>query len=140
RTAGRPAIPSGPAVPSGAVGYHPPGPAGQRRAGTGTLVARVRADGGTALGEAETAMAMVDAAQLKEPAAGYRPVAMWCWDADVTEEEVRRQVKAMAAGGVGGVQIAARTGRASPYLSERWFELVALAIDEARDHSLDVWL
>ena len=46
----------------------------------------------------------------------------------------------MAAGGVGGIQVAARTGLELPYLSEGWFELVELVLEEARRHGLAVWL
>ena len=63
-------------------------------------------------------------AELREPAAGYRPVAMWFLNGRIEPDEVRRQVAAMAAGGIGGIQVAARTGLETPYLSERWFELV----------------
>ncbi len=83
---------------------------------------------------------MLDDACFRQPPAEYRPVAMWFLNGDLAVDEVRRQVRAMAAGGVGGVQIAARTGLAIPYLSERWFELVRLIIDEARRHGMDVWL
>jgi hypothetical protein len=83
---------------------------------------------------------MIDLRQLRALPAAYRPVAMWFLNGDLAEDEVARQVAAMAAGGVGGVQIAARTGLAVPYLSQRWFDLVARIIDEAARHNLDVWI
>ena len=76
-----------------------------------------------------------------DPPADYRPVAMWFLNASIDDEEARRQIRAMASGGLGAVQVAARTGlRTPPYLSQRWFELIALVLDEALSHGLRVWL
>lgn len=85
-------------------------------------------------------MPIVDAEQFRHPPAEYRPVAMWFLNGDLAEGELRRQIRAMAEGGVGGIQVAARTGLTTPYLSERWFALVGLILAEARRHGLDVWL
>jgi hypothetical protein len=65
---------------------------------------------------------------------------MWFLNSRIDEDEVRRQVAAMAAGGIGGIQVAARTGLETPYLSEQWFKLVELIFDTAREHGLAVWL
>ncbi len=65
---------------------------------------------------------------------------MWFLNGRVDADEVRRQVGAMAAGGIGGIQVAARTGLEIPYLSERWFDLVRLIQDEARRYGVAVWL
>ncbi|HEX2513988.1 MAG TPA: hypothetical protein VH257_04730, partial [Chloroflexota bacterium] len=82
----------------------------------------------------------MDLARFRRPPAAYRPVAMWFLNGDLEDEEVVRQVRAMAGGGVGGIQLAARTGLRTPYLSARWFEVVELALDEATRHGVDVWL
>jgi hypothetical protein len=78
--------------------------------------------------------------EFHDPSAEYRPVAMWFMNGRLVENEVRRQVGAMAAAGIGGIQIAARTGLETPYLSESWFELIRLVLDEARKHGVAVWL
>src|SRR5207237_9616554 len=79
-------------------------------------------------------------AQFREPPAAYRPVAMWFVNGRLDINEVRRQIGAMAAGGLGGIQVAARTGLETPYLSEAWFDLVRLVLDEAGRHGVAVWL
>jgi hypothetical protein len=85
-------------------------------------------------------MTLLDTQQFTSPAAEYRPVPIWFWNGDLDEEELHRQVQAMADGGLGGFQIAARTGLTTPYLSGRWFALVEAATREAQRHGLHVWL
>jgi hypothetical protein len=78
--------------------------------------------------------------QFRQPPAEYRPLAMWFLNGHLESDEVCRQVAAMAAGGVGSVQVAARTGLETPYLSERWLALVdSIIVDSAR-HGMQVWL
>ncbi|MFI5267001.1 MAG: glycosyl hydrolase, partial [Chloroflexota bacterium] len=83
---------------------------------------------------------MLEDALFSFPPREFRPVPMWFWNGDIDEEEIRRQVRAFAEGGLGGFQIAARTGLSTPYLSQRWFDLVDLAAQEAAPHGLQVWL
>ena len=83
---------------------------------------------------------MLDPTLFSSPPREFRPVPMWFWNGDIEEGEIRRQVRALAEGGLGGFQIAARTGLSTPYLSQRWFDLVELAAREAAPHGLQVWL
>ncbi|HLH75077.1 MAG TPA: hypothetical protein VKX96_17495, partial [Chloroflexota bacterium] len=83
---------------------------------------------------------MLEDHELASPSSEYRPVPIWFWNGDLDAEELRRQVRAMAAGGLGGLQIAARTGLTTPYMSERWFSLVEAVTQEAGRQGLQVWL
>src|SRR5918912_4320164 len=83
---------------------------------------------------------MVDEAAFRSPPAEDGPLAMWFLNGRLADDELRRQIGAMAAGRVGGVQVAARTGLETPYLSERWSEIVELIQDAAEQHGLGVWL
>ncbi|TMF01356.1 MAG: hypothetical protein E6I52_11650, partial [Chloroflexi bacterium] len=83
---------------------------------------------------------MLDEAAFRNPPVAYGPMAMWFLNGRLAGQELRRQIYAMAAGGVGGIQVAARTGLETPYLSQRWFELVGLIQDAAEQHGLAVWL
>lgn len=83
---------------------------------------------------------MFEDTHFASPPREFRPVPIWFWNGDLDEEEIRRQVRAFADGGLGGFQIAARTGLSTPYLSQRWFALVELASREAAVHGLQVWL
>src|SRR3982074_1162735 len=87
-----------------------------------------------------TLSSRMNKAEFKRPPAEDGPVAMWFLNGRIEEDEVRRQIGAMAAGGVGGIQVAARTGLETPYLSERWFQLVELVLDETQRYGIKVWL
>jgi hypothetical protein len=65
---------------------------------------------------------------------------MWFLNSQLEDDELRRQLGEMAAGGIGGVQVAARTGLEVPYLSERWFDIVRLILSEASRYGMAVWL
>ncbi|HVB97339.1 MAG TPA: glycosyl hydrolase, partial [Chloroflexota bacterium] len=83
---------------------------------------------------------MLEEDQLVSPSSEYRPIPIWFWNGDLDEEELCRQVRTMAEGGLGGFQIAARTGLSTPYLSSRWFGCVEAVTREAQRHGLQVWL
>jgi hypothetical protein len=74
------------------------------------------------------------------PPTAYRPLPFWFWNDNMEPEEIIRQVREMAEKGLGGFFICARQGLEVPYLSERWFQLVAVAVEAARQHGLHVWL
>jgi len=82
----------------------------------------------------------VNEQDFRRPPPEYGPVAMWFLNAELEEAELRRQIDAVAAGGVGGIQVAARTGLRTPYLSEHWFQAIELIQDAAARHGLRVWL
>jgi hypothetical protein len=54
--------------------------------------------------------------------------------------EVTYQIKEMAERGVGCFFICARQGLKSPYLSDEWFQYVAVAVRAAQACGLGVWL
>ena len=64
----------------------------------------------------------------------------WFWNGDLEEEELRWQIGQMADGGLKGFFIHPRQGLRQPYLSEGFFALVAVAIDEAEKRGLVVHL
>ena len=70
----------------------------------------------------------------------YRGVPFWSWNDDLQPEELRRQIREMKEGGLGGHFMHARVGLITPYLSERWMECIEAAVDESRRVGLDAWL
>lgn len=64
----------------------------------------------------------------------------WCWNGDLREEELLRQLRDLQAKGCGGFILAPRHGLRVPFLSERWFQLVRRVVDEAARLGLRVWL
>lgn len=87
---------------------------------------------------------------LHHPAAALRPVMFWMWNADPTVEQMRRQLAEIAAAGCGAVCIHPMPdsfrkrdfvdGMQTPYLSDRFFQYIAQAVEEAKRASLLVWL
>jgi hypothetical protein len=77
---------------------------------------------------------------FRDPPATYRPTPFWFWNGKMDEEEIVHQIKEMAEKGIGGFFICARQGLGIPYLSEQWFQLVAVAVEAAQLYGLQVWL
>ena len=69
---------------------------------------------------------------------GFYP--FWFWNDALEEAEVRRQIAEMAAQGVKGFYIHPRQGLQAPYLSESFFRMVEVAVEEAERHGLTVHL
>lgn len=70
----------------------------------------------------------------------YRPVVFWSWNAAIRADEVRRQISEMKSYGLGGFVLHARAGLKTEYLSEEWFDLVGLCLNEAAKQGLSVWI
>ncbi|GLV54633.1 hypothetical protein KDH_14800 [Dictyobacter sp. S3.2.2.5] len=84
---------------------------------------------------------MTDFQQLfRDPPIDYRLVPFWFWNDAMEEEEIIQQIKEMAEKGVGGFFICARQGLEVAYLSEQWFQRVAVAVEAARRYGLHTWL
>lgn len=61
---------------------------------------------------------------------GFHP--FWFWNDRLSAEEIRWQIREMAAAGVRGIYIHSRQGLGQPYLGEAFLDLVEVAFDEAR--------
>ncbi len=66
----------------------------------------------------------------------FRPVVFWSVNADLQEDELRRQLREMKSFGLGGVIFHARAGLTTEYLSEEWFRLTKVCLDEAKANDL----
>lgn len=69
---------------------------------------------------------------------GFYP--FWFWNDRLTEQEIRWQIAEMADKGIRGFFIHPRQGLQQPYLSDAFFDMVAVAIDAAEKHGLFVHL
>lgn len=69
---------------------------------------------------------------------GFYP--FWFWNDRLVEAEIRRQVGEMAAQGIKGFFIHSRQGLGQPYLSDAFFQMVAVAVDAAERHGLTAHL
>jgi hypothetical protein len=70
----------------------------------------------------------------------FRPLALWSLNHELTKEELSWQIAEMAAKGLQGFIMHARSGLLTPYLSERWFLMLEHAILEAKRYGLKAWL
>jgi len=70
----------------------------------------------------------------------YRPTTLWSWNDQLEPDEVRRQIREMARGGLGGYFMQARRGLRDAYLGPEWIEAVRTAIDEGAHTGVTPWL
>ncbi len=69
----------------------------------------------------------------------FRPVVFWSINGDLQEEELRRQIREMKEFNLGGVIFHARAGLTTEYLSEEWFRLVEVCLQEGKKNGLVMW-
>ncbi len=72
----------------------------------------------------------------QEPSAICRSALFWGWNSKLTEPELRRQIGLMQAAGMGGFFMHSRIGLEIPYLSEEFFRMVEVCIDEAEKRGM----
>ncbi|MEC9490081.1 MAG: glycosyl hydrolase [Halanaerobiales bacterium] len=65
---------------------------------------------------------------------GFYP--FWFWNDELDKEEIKWQIKEMAARGIKGFYIHSRQGLKQPYMSESFLEMVDLAVEEAEKQGL----
>ena len=75
-----------------------------------------------------------------DPAREFGLMGFWFWNDDLTDHEIVRQIQEMHAKGLGGFVIHPRTGlsRRVGYLTDEFFRLVKVAVDEAARLGLEV--
>ncbi len=70
----------------------------------------------------------------------YGMYPFWFWNGDMSESEIRWQIREMADKGIRGFFIHSRQGLKRPYLSESFFQMVKVAIEAAEELGLIVHL
>ncbi len=70
----------------------------------------------------------------------YRPVVMWFWNDSIEEEEIRRQIDGFYEQRIYQFYIHPLSGFEIEYLSERFFELVGVAIEHASKLGMKFWI
>lgn len=71
-------------------------------------------------------------------ARGVQP--FWFWNGTIQADEVARQIRAMKAQGVRGFFLHPRQGMDLPYLSQRFLDMIGVAVDTARHEHMEMWL
>ncbi|MFX3635043.1 MAG: hypothetical protein ACE3L7_02545 [Candidatus Pristimantibacillus sp.] len=75
-----------------------------------------------------------------EPTAAYRGKPFWSWNGKLEKEEMLRQIHVLKDMGFGGFFMHSRTGLATEYLGDEWFELINVCAEEAEKLGLEAWL
>ena len=79
-------------------------------------------------------------ALFKDPPRQYSTGPLWVWNDMLTERQVRETLRDLAGQKVKQVWVHPRPGLMTPYLSEDWFALWKVALDEAQRLGMNVWI
>lgn len=80
------------------------------------------------------------AADFPTPPPEYGPTVCWGWEGPVDEAAIRRDLDNLKSIGFRAVTIEAGYGMKAPYLSPGWFEMVRVAVEEAKRRGMRVWI
>ena len=87
---------------------------------------------------------LLDSAAVKKlfanPPREYSTGPLWVWNDMLTDEQIRSTLRDLAKQKVKQVWVHPRPGLMTPYLSEQWFHLWKVALDEARKLDMNVWI
>ena len=77
---------------------------------------------------------------FKNPTSEYRGTPFWAWNCELTKEELAFQIGVLQEMGFGGFHMHSRTGMATDYLSEDFFDFVKFSVNEAKKRGMLAWL
>ena len=85
-----------------------------------------------------------DSASLKkvfaQPPREYSSAPLWVWNDMLTEDQIRLTLRDLAAQHVKQAFVHPRPGMMTPYLSDDWFRLWRVALDEAERLDMNLWI
>lgn len=79
-------------------------------------------------------------AQFADPPNEFRPMPFWGLNDSLDDEELRRQIREMKAGGWGGFFVHPRYGMETPYLTDEYMSRMRTIANEARTQGLEMWI
>lgn len=74
------------------------------------------------------------------PSREFTSAPFWVWNDMLTEEEILLTLRQFESQGIKQVFVHPRPGLMTPYLSEDWFRMWRVAIKEANERDLNVWI
>ncbi|HPS03149.1 MAG TPA: hypothetical protein PLA90_16535, partial [Candidatus Sumerlaeota bacterium] len=77
---------------------------------------------------------------FEHPGAEFRGKPFWSWNGELEKGELIRQIGVIKEMGFGGFFMHSRTGLATEYLGDQWFDLINACADEAKKQGLEAWL
>ena len=77
---------------------------------------------------------------FREPSVAFRGKPFWSWNGALEKPELMRQMDVLATMGMGGAFMHSRTGLATEYLGEEWFDLINACAEKFENMGLEGWL
>ncbi|MDX9974087.1 MAG: glycosyl hydrolase, partial [FCB group bacterium] len=77
---------------------------------------------------------------FENPPREYSSAPFWVWNDLLTEDQIRQSLQEFAGQNIHQVIVHPRPGLMTPYLSEDWFNLFAIALDEAKKLDMNLWI
>jgi hypothetical protein len=78
--------------------------------------------------------------QWNEPSRDYSTGPLWTWNDMLTEDQIRSTLQDLASQNVQQAWVHPRPGLMTPYLSDDWFRLWNVALDEAERLDMNIWI
>ncbi len=75
-----------------------------------------------------------------DPPRQYATAPLWVWNDMLTDDQIRGTMRDLAGQKVRQVFVHPRPGLMTPYLSDEWFRLWKVALDEAEKLDMNVWI
>lgn len=79
-------------------------------------------------------------ARFVNPPREYSTGPLWVWNDMMTDEEVVSTLRDLAGQGIRQAFVHPRPGLMTPYLSEEWFRLWKVALEEAKKLDMNLWI
>jgi hypothetical protein len=78
--------------------------------------------------------------QFSEPPREYTTAPFFVWNAEITKDEIEKDLISFKDAGSSQVIIHPRPGLITEYLSENWFELYQFAVEKGKELGMNIWI
>jgi hypothetical protein len=78
--------------------------------------------------------------QFSTPPAEYTTAPFFVWNAEITKDEIDKDLKSFKDAGSSQVFVHPRPGLITEYLSTDWFELYKYTVDKGKEMGMNVWI
>lgn len=78
-------------------------------------------------------------ALFENPTREYRGAPFWAWNCKLSRQRLQKQIGILKQMGFGGFHMHSRTGMATTYLSEEYFDFIRFCVDEAEKQDMLAW-
>ena len=78
--------------------------------------------------------------QFSKPQAEYTTAPFFVWNADITKEEIEKDLISFKNAGSSQVFIHPRPGLITEYLSDKWFGLYQYAVEKGKEMGMNIWI